>query len=115
MWYTDPFLLLFLYILLDMMSLLNLLFHKVLVLVLSLGPYIFLTCILLYHYIVHLKCIWHSFCPKGSDVYRIYPIYISDMGHFGTCPNILCPKMSQPIVMYIKHVYHILIKHETCP
>ena len=32
--------------------------------------------------------------PGVSDVYRICPIYISDMGHFRTYPNVPCPKMS---------------------
>src|SRR6266498_2366752 len=48
-----------------MKFLLGLLFHKVLGLVLSLGPYIFLTHILLSRYIVRLKRTLHPFSPKG--------------------------------------------------
>src|SRR6266496_1135484 len=49
-----------------MKSLLGLLFHKVLVLILPLGPYIFLTHILLFHYIIHSRRILRLFGPKGT-------------------------------------------------
>src|SRR6266511_6027768 len=48
-----------------MKFLLGLLSHKVLRLVLPLGPYIFLTHKLLFRYIVRLKCTLHPFDPKG--------------------------------------------------
>src|SRR6266540_1041182 len=49
-----------------MKFLLGLPFHKVLGLVLPLGPYIFLTHRLLFHYIKRLRRILHLFCPKGT-------------------------------------------------
>src|SRR6266542_2847460 len=49
-----------------MKFLLGLLFHKVLGLVLPLGPYIFLTHRLLFHYIVRLRRIWRLFGLKGT-------------------------------------------------
>src|SRR6266540_1051414 len=49
-----------------MKFLLDLLFHKVLGLVLPLGPYIFLTHRLLSHYIVRLRRTLHPFSPKGT-------------------------------------------------
>src|SRR6266542_2811354 len=49
-----------------MKFLLGLLFHKLLGLVLPLGPYIFLTHRLLSHYIVRLKRTLHPFGPKGT-------------------------------------------------
>src|SRR6266511_1722163 len=49
-----------------MKFLLGLLFHKVLELVLPLGPYIFLTRRLLFRYIVRLKCTLRLFGPKGT-------------------------------------------------
>src|SRR6266540_4150683 len=49
-----------------MKFLLGLLFHKVLELVLPLGPYISLTRILLFHYIKHLRRILRLFGPKGT-------------------------------------------------
>src|SRR6266542_2052587 len=49
-----------------MKFLLGLLSHKVLGLVLSLGPCIFLTQRLLFHYIKHLRCILRLFSPKGT-------------------------------------------------
>src|SRR6266498_770558 len=49
-----------------MKFLLGLLSHKVLELVLPLGPYIFLTQRLLFHYITHLRRILHLFSPKGT-------------------------------------------------
>src|SRR6266498_4605047 len=49
-----------------MKFLLSLLSHKVLGLVLPLGPYIFLTHRLLSRYIVHLKRTLHPFDPKGT-------------------------------------------------
>src|SRR6266498_5032376 len=45
---------------------LGLLFHKVLGLVLLLGPYTFLTRILLFHCIIRLKRILRLFDPKGT-------------------------------------------------
>src|SRR6266540_4073018 len=53
-------------LLLGMKFLLGLPFHKVLGLVLPLGPYIFLTRILLFHYIVRLRRISRLFSPKGT-------------------------------------------------
>src|SRR6266498_1574669 len=61
-----PFLRRFLLLLLGMKFLLGLLFHKALGLVLPLGPYIFLTHILLFHCIVRLRCTLHPFGPKGT-------------------------------------------------
>src|SRR6266542_482308 len=61
-----PFLRRFPLLLLGMKFLLGLLFHKVLELVLPLGPYIFLTRRLLFHYIVHLKRTLHLFSLKGT-------------------------------------------------
>src|SRR6266545_4052758 len=61
-----PFLRRFPLLLLGMKFLLGLLFHKVLGLVLSLGPYIFLTRILPFHCIVHLRRISRLFDPKGT-------------------------------------------------
>src|SRR6266498_3453255 len=49
-----------------MKFLLGLLFHKILELVLPLGPYIFLTHRLLFHCIVRLKHTLHLFSPKGT-------------------------------------------------
>src|SRR6266498_1480194 len=49
-----------------MKSLLGLLSHRVLELVLSLGPCTFLTHRLLFHYIVHLRRTSHLFDPKGT-------------------------------------------------
>src|SRR6266542_970228 len=49
-----------------MKFLLDLPFHKVLELVLPLGPYIFLTHRLLCHYIVRLRRTLRLFCPKGT-------------------------------------------------
>src|SRR6266498_3377817 len=49
-----------------MKFLLDLLSHKVLGLVLPLGPYIFLTRILLFHCIVRLERTLHPFEPKGT-------------------------------------------------
>src|SRR6266542_2784100 len=49
-----------------MKFLLGLLFHKVFGLVLPLGPYIFLTHRLLFHYIVCLKYTLHLFDPKRT-------------------------------------------------
>src|SRR6266498_3623033 len=50
------------------MSLLGLLFYKLLELILPLDPYIFLTHIPLCPYIVHLKRIWHPFkCRRKSQ------------------------------------------------
>src|SRR6266545_8309880 len=49
-----------------MKFLLGLLSHKVLGLVLPLGPYIFLTHRLLCHYIVCLRRTLHPFGPKGT-------------------------------------------------
>src|SRR6266540_1837071 len=49
-----------------MKFLLGLLFHKVLELVLPLGPYISLTHRLLFHYIKHLRRISRLFGPKGT-------------------------------------------------
>src|SRR6266542_6445622 len=49
-----------------MKFLLGLPFHKVLGLVLPLGPYIFLTHILLFHYIIHSRRILRLFDPKGT-------------------------------------------------
>ena len=40
------------------------------------------------------KIIIYGWILVSSDVHRTYPIYISDMGHFETCPNVPCPKMS---------------------
>src|SRR6266536_3163555 len=60
----SPFLRRFPLFLLGMKFLLGLLFHKVLGLVLPLGPYIFLTRILLSRYIVRLKRTLHPFSPK---------------------------------------------------
>src|SRR6266540_4647395 len=51
---------------LGMKFLLGLLFHKVLGLVLPLGPYIFLTHRLLCRCIVHLERTLHLFGPKGT-------------------------------------------------
>src|SRR6266542_2277457 len=53
-------------LLLGMKFSLGLLFHKVLELVLPLGPYISLTRILLSHCIVRLKCTLHPFGLKGT-------------------------------------------------
>src|SRR6266498_4782348 len=61
-----PFLRRFPLLLLGMKFLLGLLFHKILGLVLPLDPYIFLTRILLFHYIVRLKHTLHLFGPKGT-------------------------------------------------
>src|SRR6266498_2640460 len=49
-----------------MKFLLGLLSHKVLELILPLGPYIFLTHRHLFHYIVHSKRTSHPFGPKGT-------------------------------------------------
>src|SRR6266498_3991045 len=49
-----------------MKFLLGLLSHKVLGLVLPLGPYISLTHRLLFRYIIHLRRILHLFGPKGT-------------------------------------------------
>src|SRR6266498_5508748 len=49
-----------------MKFLLGLLSHKVLELVLPLGLYIFLTHRLLFHCIIHLRCILRLFDPKGT-------------------------------------------------
>src|SRR6266498_2958399 len=49
-----------------MKFLLGLLSHKVLGLVLPLGPYISPTYRLLFHYIVHLRRTLHLFSPKGT-------------------------------------------------
>src|SRR6266542_7016247 len=49
-----------------MKFLLGLLSHRVLELVLPLGPYIFLTHRLLFHCIVRLKRTLHLFSPKGT-------------------------------------------------
>src|SRR6266542_935009 len=62
----NPFLRRFPLLLLGMKFLLGLLFHKVLGLVLPLGPYISLTCRLPFHYIVRLKRTLHPFGPKGT-------------------------------------------------
>src|SRR6266511_6237719 len=62
----SPFLRQFPLLLLNMKFLLGLLSHKVLELVLPLGPYIFLTHILLFHYIKHLRRILRLFGPKGT-------------------------------------------------
>src|SRR6266540_6125747 len=61
-----PFLRQFPLLLLDMKFLLGLLSHKVLESVLPLGPYIFLTHRLLFHYIIRSKRILHPFGPKGT-------------------------------------------------
>src|SRR6266540_325650 len=61
-----PFLLRFPLLLLGMKFLLGLLSHKVLELILPLGPYIFLTHRLLFHCIVHLRRTLHLFGPKGT-------------------------------------------------
>src|SRR6266498_3704970 len=61
-----PFLRRFPLLLLGMKFLLGLLFHKVLGLVLPLGPYTFLTRRLLFRYIVRLKRTSHLFGPKGT-------------------------------------------------
>src|SRR6266540_3508747 len=61
-----PFLRRFPLLLLGMKFLLGLLFHKVLGLVLPLGPYIFLTHRLLSRYITRLRRILHLFGPKGT-------------------------------------------------
>src|SRR6266540_7435189 len=89
-----PFLRRFPLLLLGMKFPLGLLFHKVLGLVLSLGPYIFLTCRLPFHYIVRLKRTLHPFSPKGTlfeycsslrgslhdlSSFLIYVIYQNDM------------------------------------
>src|SRR6266542_1362583 len=62
----SPFLRRFPLLLLGMKFLLGLLSHKVLGLVLPLGPYISLTHRLLFDYIVRLKHILHLFGPKGT-------------------------------------------------
>src|SRR6266542_1277468 len=62
----SPFLRRFPLLLLGMKFLLGLLFHKVLGLVLPLGPYTSLTHRLLFHYIVCLKHTLHPFDPKGT-------------------------------------------------
>src|SRR6266542_3432773 len=62
----NPFLRRFPLLLLGMKFLLGLPFHKVLGLVLPLGPYIFLTHILLCRYIIHSRRILHLFSPKGT-------------------------------------------------
>src|SRR6266542_1680616 len=62
----SPFLRRFPLLLLDMKFLLGLLFHKVLGLVLPLGPYISLTLRLLFHFIKHLIRISRLFGPKGT-------------------------------------------------
>src|SRR6266542_6797724 len=62
----SPFLRRFPLLLLGMKFLLGLLFHKVLGLVLPLGPYIFLTHRLLFRYIVRLKHTSPLFGPKGT-------------------------------------------------
>src|SRR6266540_3843778 len=61
-----PFLRRFPLLLLGMKFLLGLPFHKVLGLVLPLGPYIFLTHRLLFRYIKRLKRTSHLFGPKGT-------------------------------------------------
>src|SRR6266511_1803079 len=61
-----PFLRRFPLLLLYMKFLLGLPFHKVLELVLPLGPYIFPTHRLLFHYIIHLRRILRLFSPKGT-------------------------------------------------
>src|SRR6266511_2415994 len=61
-----PFLRRFSLLLLGMKFLLGLPFHKVLGLVLPLGPYIFLTHILLFRYIIHSRRILRLFDPKGT-------------------------------------------------
>src|SRR6266536_4374322 len=62
----SPFLRRFPLSLLGIKFLLGLLFHKVLELILPLGPYIFLTHRLPFHYIVRLKRTLHPFGPKGT-------------------------------------------------
>src|SRR6266545_6789272 len=62
----SPFLQRFPLLLLGMKFLLGLPFHKVLGLVLPLGPYIFLTHRLLFHYIKRLRRILRLFGPKGT-------------------------------------------------
>src|SRR6266542_2090389 len=62
----SPFLRRFPLLLLGMKFLLGLPFHKVLGLVLPLGPYISLTHRLLSHYIKHLRRILRLFGPKGT-------------------------------------------------
>src|SRR6266542_3526027 len=61
----SPFLRRFPLLLLGMKFLLGLFFHKVLGLVLPLGPYISPTHRLLFHYIVRLRRILRLFGPKG--------------------------------------------------
>src|SRR6266540_6911087 len=61
-----PFLRRFPLLLPGMKFLLSLLFHKVLVLILPLGSYIFLTHRLLSHCIVRLRRTLHLFDPKGT-------------------------------------------------
>src|SRR6266540_5434032 len=63
---SSPFHRRFTLLLLDMKFLLGLLFHKVLGLVLPLGPYISLTHRLLFHCIKHLRRISRLFDPKGT-------------------------------------------------
>src|SRR6266498_3726698 len=89
-----PFLRRFSLLLLGMKFLLGLLSHKVLGLVLPLGPYIFLTHILLFRYIIHLRHILRLFGPKrtlsvccsslrgsphGPSFFRVYAVCQSDM------------------------------------
>src|SRR6266542_4211181 len=62
----SPFLRRFPLLLLGMKFLLGLLFHKVLELILPLGPYISLTHRLLFHCIVRLRRTLHLFGPKGT-------------------------------------------------
>src|SRR6266542_4089797 len=63
---SSPFFRRFPLLLLGMKFLLGLLFHKVLGLVLPLGPYIFLTHKLLFYYIIRLKRILRLFGPKET-------------------------------------------------
>src|SRR6266540_1720270 len=60
-----------------MKFLLGLPFHKVLGLVLPLGPYIFLTHRLLSHCIIHLRRILRLFDPKGT----LFEYYLSLRGN----------------------------------
>src|SRR6266540_1113610 len=72
----SPFLRRFPLLLLGMKFLLGLPFHKVLELVLPLGPYIVLTHRLLLHYIIYLRRILRLFGPTGT----LFEYYSSSRG-----------------------------------
>src|SRR6266511_1334353 len=94
----SPFLRQFPLLLLGMKFLLGLLFHKVLGLVLPLGPYTFLTRILLFHCIVRLKRTLRPFDLKGT----LFECYSSLRG------NLHDPSSSPVYVVYQNGMKRVL-------